>query len=61
MWTLAKDAISLTARAVMVRIAADDNRLAKHADDSAALDSMMPRAAADYDQLKAAVESGLKA
>jgi hypothetical protein len=58
MRTLAEEAHDSTVSAMMVRIAADYDRLAKHADDSAARDSIMLRTAADYDQLKATLDSG---
>jgi hypothetical protein len=51
MRTLAEEAFDPTVRAMMLRIAADYDRLAKHADDSSSLDSMMLRTAADYDCL----------
>jgi hypothetical protein len=49
--TIADETHDPTAKAMMLRIAADYDRLAKHVDDSTALDSMMLRTAADYDYL----------
>ena len=49
--TIAEETRDPMARAMMLRIAADYDRLAKHADDRVALDSMMYRTAAGYDQL----------
>jgi hypothetical protein len=51
MRTLAEEAIDPTARAMMLRIAADYDRLAKHSDDKSSLNSMMLRTAADYNNL----------
>jgi hypothetical protein len=51
MRTLAEDSIDPTARAMMLRIAADYDRLAKHADDRVSQDSLMLRVLGDYDQL----------
>ena len=52
MRTHADDCLDRTARAMMLRIAADYDCLAKHADrNSETVDSMMVRMAADYDAL----------
>jgi len=55
MRTIAEDALDPTARAMMLRIAADYDRLAKHSE--ASLDSMA-RLAADYDNLARRAEDG---
>jgi hypothetical protein len=51
MRTIAEETHDPTPRAMMLRIAADYDRLAKRADDQTAPDSMMLRAAPDYDQV----------
>jgi hypothetical protein len=47
MRTLAEEAFDPTARVMMLRIAADYDRLAKHADDKSAPDSIMLQTVAD--------------
>jgi hypothetical protein len=61
MLTIAEETCDPTARTMMLRIAADYERLAKYADDSAALDSTMLRTAADYNSLIKHAESKVRA
>jgi hypothetical protein len=49
--TFADDASDPGARAIMLRNAADYDRLAKHSDDAAAVGALMLRVASDYDRL----------
>ena len=51
MRTIAEETRGSTARAMMPRIAADYDRLAKHADNRASQDSLMLRVMGDYDEL----------
>lgn len=51
MRTLADDCLDPAPRAMMLRIAADYDHLARHADDRASHDSVMLRTVADYDDL----------
>ncbi|MBV8794523.1 MAG: hypothetical protein JO136_06245 [Hyphomicrobiales bacterium] len=51
MRTIAEETRDSTARAMMPRIAADYDRLAKHADDRASQDSLTLRVMSDYDEL----------
>jgi hypothetical protein len=59
MRTLAEEAIDSTVRAMMLRIAADYDRLAESADDRAAHNSIMFGGNAARKQLRGTVEVGL--
>jgi hypothetical protein len=49
--TFADDAIDPGARAIMLRIAADYDRLVKHCEDATTVEALMLRVAGDYDRL----------